>query len=240
VTEKTGFVFRDQMKRLGRTWKQGEHVLITGATGSGKTLLARHVDQLRLDAGGFVVVMVCKLGEDETIAKEFKGWKRWTKWKDNPSPEERRILLWPDTNKCKTITEALVLQRVIFGHAFDKLSKIGKWTLHVDEGLYVSSPTFLNLGNELAMLHAMGRSSKLTIVTLAQRPSHLPLIIYSSASHAFIGRAREQTDVKRLSELGARNSARELSDMIAGQGRHDFLWVPVAPDWKPERVNLRK
>ncbi|HWV44728.1 MAG TPA: hypothetical protein VN039_01695, partial [Nitrospira sp.] len=115
----------------------------------------------------------------------------------------------------------------------------GKWTLHVDEGLYVCHPSYLGLSDELAMSHALGRSSGLTLITLAQRPANLPLILYGSASHAFVGRTRQASDNKRLSQLGGRHSARELGDRIAGQGRHDFLWVPVAPDWEPETMNLR-
>lgn len=230
---------REQLERLSKTWKQGEHLLISGATGSGKTALARAVDQVRIDKGGHVVVMVCKLRPDQTILDDYKGWTRWKKWKKNPAPHENRVLLWPDL-KGLPAREALPLQREIFQEALDELSKVGKWTVHVDEGLYVASPTFLNMSHDLAMLHALGRSSKLTMITLTQRPSHLPLIIYSSASHAMIGRAREQTDVKRLSELGGKQSAKELAARIDAQGRHDFLWVPVAPDWEPETVNLRR
>jgi energy-coupling factor transporter ATP-binding protein EcfA2 len=224
---------------MGDVWNQGEHVIISGSTGSGKTALARHVDQIRIDRGGFVMVLVCKLGKDETIMNDYKGFTRWKDWKKNPSKHENKVLLWPDTDKEKGDAK-LELQRDVFGKTFDNLLDVGKWNLHVDEGLYVCDPTYLGMSRKLALLHAMGRSSKLTITTLTQRPSHLPLIIYSSASHAFIGRTREQIDNKRLSELGGRNSAKELSSRINSQGRHDFLWVPVATDGEPETVNLAR
>lgn len=230
---------RDQLARLASTWRQGEHVLISGGTGSGKTFLARQLDEIRIQKKGFVVVMVCKLREDKTITSEYKGWTRWDKMKKSPSPHENRILLWPDTSKESTVRGAMELQRDVFRDAFDTLSKVGKWTTHIDEGLYMTNPQFMGLGQEVAMMHALGRSSGLTVVTLVQRPSNVPLILYGSASHAFVGRTREAGDNKRLAELGGRLSGKEMGDRIATQGRHDFLWVPVAPDWEPETVNLK-
>lgn len=231
---------REQLTRLSRKWKQGEHVLIAGATGSGKTALARHVDQIRLDNGGNVIVFVNKLRPDETIMKEYKGWTRWETFKKNPGIHENRVLLWPRLDKVKGTQNKIHAQRAIFGDACDQLLDIGRWTVHIDEGLYFCDPEFLRLKSELAMLHAQGRSGKLTLITLTQRPSHLPLVLYGSASHAFIGRARERTDSQRLAELGGKTSAKELQGMIDTQGRHDFLWIPVAPDWTPERVNLKE
>lgn len=230
---------REQLARLAGVWKQGEHVLISGATGSGKTALARHIDQIRLDKGGFVCVFVAKLKPDQTILDDYKGWTRWDTWKKNPGPHENRVLLWPRTDKAKTLSEKKDLQREIFGNALNQLSDIGKWNVHIDEGLYFCSPQFLGFGDDIAMLHAMGRSSKLTITTLVQRPAHVPLIIYGSASHAFVGRVRDIADKKRLAELGGNMSAKDLAGRIDAQGRHDFLWVPVSPDWQPENVNLK-
>lgn len=237
--ERVGPRTTEQLSRLRREWKQGEHFLISGSTGSGKTALGRHVDQIRIDAGGHVVMFVCKIQPDKTIIDDYKGWTRWKEWKKNPSPHENSVLLWPDTSKAKTLQGKREIQKEVFQSAIDRLGDVGKWTVDFDEGLYMCSPTFMNMADDIAMLHALGRSANLTIITKMQRPSNVPLILYGSASHALIGRTREAVDTKRLSDLGGRTGAKELASRIGAQGRHDFLWVPVAPDWEPETINLR-
>lgn len=229
----------EQLSRLGRVWKQGEHILISGPTDSGKTTLARKIVQLRLDRGGHVVVFCMKPLEDPTIIREYGDWDRWKDWKKRPKSYENRILIWPDVSKAKGNKDAILeIQKAVFSRAFDGINAVGNYTVQVDEGLYTVYPQFLNMSGELAMAHAIGRSGKLTMVTLTQRPSHLPLILYGSAAHAFVGRTREASDQKRLAELGAREGAKALATRIADQGRRDFLWVPVAPDWPAERVNV--
>jgi energy-coupling factor transporter ATP-binding protein EcfA2 len=228
-----------QLTKLRSTWKQGEHILISGSTGSGKTALARHVVELRAQNGGHVVVFCMKPLEDQTIVEDYKGFERWKGWKKRPASWENRVLLWPDVRKAKgDKDEILRIQGEVFKEAFDGINHSGHYTVQVDEGLYTTSPMFLNMASDLAMAHAIGRSGRLTMVTLTQRPSHLPLILYGSASHAFVGRTREATDAKRLTELGAREGGKELASRISEQGRHDFLWIPIAPDWPAERVNL--
>ena len=229
-----------QLNRLRSVWKQGEHILISGSTGSGKTALARHIVQLRHDNGGHVIVFVAKPNEDKTIREDYREFTRWKSFKKRHPAYENRIILWPDTKHCKTTAEVKAHQRNVFLEAFDQINKTGRWTVQIDEGLYMVSPQFMNMSDDLAMSHAVGRSNDLTMVTLTQRPSHLPLILYGSASNEMVGRTREQADQKRLAELGARESAKELAQRIAAQGRHDFTWIPVAPDWPAETINLAR
>ena len=228
-----------QLSKLRTVWKQGEHALVTGGTGSGKTLLARQLDEIRLSRSGAVIVFVCKLQPDETIRDHYAGWTRWTTWKEHPGMLENRILFWPRVEKLSP-KEATALMRKEFEHAFEMIGKAGKWTVHVDEGLFVASPAYLGLGNTLGLLYALMRSSKGTMITLAQRPSHLPVAIYANLSHAFVGRASELPDLKRLADMDGLTNSKVLQRMIAANGRHDFTWIPVSQDWPPERVNLRE
>lgn len=229
----------EQLTRFGREWEQGQHVLISGATRSGKTTLARHVLQKRVDNGGFVIVLVCKLRPDPTIVKDYKGFTRWEQFKKKPNRAENRVLLWPDLVGMPA-RKAMAIQREIFRDAYDGISEVGKWTVQTDEGLYVCNPQFLNLAPELAMLHALGGSAGVTNVVLTQRPSHLPLVLYGSAHHAFVGRTREAADQKRLAELGGKESSREMMARVSALKQREFLWVPVAPDWPSEVVDVSK
>lgn len=232
---------RSQLHRLGQVWEQGEHIFVSGPTGSGKTALARHIVDIRIRRGGYVVVFCMKPLEDETIVNEYADFERWQRWKRRPASWEKKILLWPDVSKARGNKDAILdIQKRVFGQAFDGINESGKYTVQIDEGLYTVHPQFLGMSGELAMSHAIGRSGDLTMLTLAQRPSHLPLLLYGSASHAFVGRTRETNDQRRLAELGSREGSRELGRRIADQDRHDFLWVPVAPGWPAESVNLAR
>lgn len=231
-----------QMQKLRLTWSQGEHVLVTGGTGSGKTLLARYLDQIRIDRGGYVVVFVCKTLPDETITQHYStrdGWVRWKTWKKRPSPLERQILLWPDV-KGKSYVEAVAIMKREFRKALHGIQKSGKWTVHIDEGLFFTDPQFLGFKAELGMMYSLIRAGKGTLITLAQRPAHLPVTIYPNITHAFVGQASELPDLKRLADLDGRTNSRALQTRISELGKHDFLHINTASSSPPEVVNLAR
>ncbi len=117
---KPGPVTQDQLLRLGSTWDQGGHILVTGPTQSGKTTIARHILQKRIDRGGYVVMFVCKLRDDPAVTEGYRDWTRWTRWKRNPGPFENKILLWPKTQGLP-VEKALALQKATFNEALDRI-----------------------------------------------------------------------------------------------------------------------
>lgn len=239
---KLGPIAAQQLSLVKATWRQGEHVLITGGTGSGKTLLARYLDQMRIDAGGSVVVFIAKLQPDRTITDYYSakdGWVRWTKWK-KPAITDRKILLWPAVEG-KTYPEAIKVMKEVFQEALSEISKTGLWTIHIDEGLMMTDrESGLGFSKDISIMYALMRSAKGTMITLSQRPMHLPLSIYANLSWAFIGKAKELADVKRLANLDGSLDSRALAMMIRRNGMHDFVMVPIAQNRKPERLNLAK
>lgn len=233
---------REQLARLSTMWNQGDHVLVTGGTGSGKTLLARQLDEIRIQRGGSVIVFVCKLQPDDTINEHYSkanGWVRWTTWKNKPNIAENKVLFWPKVEGMSP-TDATALMKKEFTHALEMIGKKGKWTVHLDEGLFITSPAYLNLGPVVGMMYALMRSSRGTMICLAQRPSHLPVSIYANLSHAFVGRASEANDLKRLADMDSTMSSKDLQRMINQNGKHDFIWIPIGTNQPPERVNLAR
>src|SRR5687768_4638894 len=70
-------------------WAQGDHVVIAGPTGSGKTTLAKSLLEKRGHVLGFAIK-----AQDDTIRNEFKDWSFVQKMSDIES-WMNRVMLWP-------------------------------------------------------------------------------------------------------------------------------------------------
>lgn len=198
-----------------RSWKQGEHVAIVGPTGSGKTLFESYVLPVRQ----YVVILVTKV-HDDTISKEFPQFERITKWP--PKATQDKVLLWPTLGKKDSIRDTQRKQHYVFKDALDKIFKDRNWCVVFDEQHYTCNT--LRLEHENAMLLHQGRSSGLSIVNGTQRPAWVPVVTYSSATHAVIWRTTFKNDLKRLSELGGIDE-RQLARNILDLDKHEFIYV---------------
>jgi hypothetical protein len=216
----------------GFRWRQGEHSAIIKPTGGGKTtLLGATLPYHRAPA---VVVFVTKT-YDRTFLNQFpasKGWKRIEEW---PPPRHvNRVLLWPRPGK--SVPETLAIQRKVFRDALDRIFLERGWTCVFDEEHYMCE--FLGLSSHIALFHHQGRSSGLTCVDGIQRPKFVPLISYSSATHAFIGQTTDRDDLKRLADLGSRY-AKDIIATAPDLDFYEFLYVPArVPKGVPVRTTV--
>jgi ABC-type dipeptide/oligopeptide/nickel transport system ATPase component len=181
-------------------WKQGEHVIIIGDTGSGKTYLESKLLDLR----------------DHTIVIK-------TKPDDIKFPGYRTIKKYTDIGDLKTskfVLDAgfdMGLQRHHIANAINLAWKQEGWTIAVDETYYWTS--VLRLERQLNMLLTQGRSKHLTIVAGMQRPAWISRFALSQATHAFIFRC-EGRDLTTLSQALSPKVVKQVEDLRG----HDFVY----------------
>ena len=211
MAEQVPFVpWREFMEQWN--WRQGEHVLVIGRTGQGKTTLISKIIDKRTHA-----IMFATKAYDPVLKKQFPGFMRYKEWQ---KPRHDKIMLWPDMST--DLRSMKDIQAGVFQDALNNVFHDRGWCLVVDEAHYMT--TELGLGQELAMFQHQARSSGISVVTGVQRPAFIPVITYGSTTHAFMGRINEPADAKRLQSLGGVD-AKELATHLLTLPKHEWLYV---------------
>lgn len=212
---------------LRKTWRQSEHLLAIGPTGCGKTQLLSKLLPIRK----YVVVFGTKTYDDSYNDIIKSGFTRITKWP--PMRHQDKVMFWP--KKGENIRETMAIQRRAFGPALDQIFTEKAWTVVFDELNWMSEQLHLDI--EVKYYHHQGRSSKLTLVDGFQRPANVPLIVYSSATHAFIWKTTEKTDLDRLKRLGGvdRN---EIEENMRDLEEYEFIYIHTRNGSRPVRSKV--
>lgn len=207
--------WRDFYRMFAESFKQGEHVTAVGGTGSGKTVLNRHVILLR----AYVIVMATKL-EDDSLYKPLQREGFVIVEEFDPDPyEEPRVILKPPQ---ASIRDKPAQDREIFDDALQEIWNSGKWCVFADEIRYLTDN--LKLDREFETLWLQGRSLGVSIVCATQRPVGIPLEAFSQATHLFLFRENDQRNIDRMAEFTAGD--KELAKYVIPRlPRYEALYI---------------
>ena len=182
-------------------WRQGEHVVLIGANGRGKTTLELALLPMR----EYVIFLGTKRRDPTQDALTRRMGYELT-----PDPAEihvdvsKRWFLKPPFPKTATVKQLKNLHADVFKRAMMMAFRQGGWTVVGDEVRYLSD--YLSLSDEVELLAIQGRSLPVTCVWGTQRPRHVPLEVYSQARHMFFFSTPDGGDVRRIAEIASVNA----------------------------------
>jgi DNA polymerase III delta prime subunit len=220
------------LKQLTSTWQQGEHVLLCGPTGTGKTTTA----DILLDCRRWVAVLAIKK-EDDTLdrfsAKERHGRDHYHIIKSwPPAYHQHKVILWV---KPKALVGDTKRQADEIHKALNAMYKSGGWTIYADDAGFLTGE--LGLGRAIGVLLNLGRSGHLTMVVGMQRPTsviaRVPKEALSQPRHKLFYKYTNVDEMKVLANLSG-ISHRDMVQLMQGLEYHtapsgnrfsDFLYV---------------
>lgn len=200
---------------------QGDHVTILGPTKSGKTTLALRVVEMR----DYVIGLFTKPRDPIIDDLERRGW-RVTRTLDIRAQSgvviDRRIAYWP-VKASGTIQEKMDWQADRIRGAMDYIFEAGHWCVFADETIWIAQ--HLGIRDELEAFWYQGRTSDISLVTLAQRPAWVPRAAYSQVEHLFLFHTGDRDDQKAFADIGGGVDVDLVRDVVARLERHEFLYI---------------
>lgn len=179
-------------------WRQGEHVVIIGDTGSGKTYLESKLLQLR----DYVIVLRTKPDDIK-----FAGFSKVADAEKLGNLKSHKFLLTPKYE----------LQQYQASRAMELVWRQGGWTFAVDELYYATS--ILKVERQVNKLFTQGRSKAITMVAGMQRPAWISRFALSQSTHAFIFRC-EGRDLITISQSLSPRVVKPVDELRG----HDFVY----------------
>lgn len=184
------------------TYEAGEHVSFLGPTGSGKTTLSYQLLSHSASEDLPAVVLVMK-PRDATVEKFTKAqrYRLVRDWPPVPQPWRKKPAgwtLWPrhtDDPDADDIHHREVFRRAIRGNYLN-----GDRIVFADEVYSLAEE--LGLTRDLIRVWSKGRSMGCGLWGATQKPTHVPLWMYSQAEHLFLAHDPDRRAQDRFGEIG--------------------------------------
>lgn len=151
-------------------------------------------------------------------------------WTESDGPVRKKVVYWPKFSDDLSQKKRLELQAVKMREAMGWVDKTGKWTVIVDETMWMVES--LKLETEIKEMYFQGRTQGVSVIANAQRPTHIPRLAFSSADYLFLAKTTDRRDVLNLREISTtippeivEAGLRQLDNK-----RHEFLFVDTNND----------
>jgi energy-coupling factor transporter ATP-binding protein EcfA2 len=207
--------------------KQGEHVSLVGATGSGKSVCAVELCKVigkrkATDGRPSRVTVLADKPRDDTIMRLHKrdGWPIIKKWP--PSYGQEHVIVWP---RGGTPSQEVKRHRAVFLPLLEHIYVEGGQTVMIDEAAYFedTAPSGLGMRGTMSKFWRAARSNRVSMVAGTQRPTHVSRLMWSEPSWLFIFTVEDDEDLKRVAQLSGRKQ--DVWRIVPKLGGHEFLCV---------------
>jgi threonine dehydrogenase-like Zn-dependent dehydrogenase len=207
-----------------RHWRQGEHVIIIGGTGRGKTYLA---SQLMPILPWTLVTAIKK--RDETLERfeSIGGYRVITSWKDIRR-DDRHVILHAYPPHLGEYADA----RARIFEALDQVYQLGGWSVFLDDMNELSAPRTWGLGDTIREMLNLVRSGGTSMVAGVPRPARNPVETRTQARYVLAFAYANRLEIDSIADImGIERRvirALMLGNPLTGNtymGLHDFLFA---------------
>lgn len=222
--------WEDHMETM--VWNPGEHVVLIGPTGRGKTVLWRNLIRYREQRDAHILIVATKAKDDSLgeltpsgfwvtkrqLNRHPRGYLLTRSWSRATRVDHPRVLLWVKYRGPASVNK----QRQEAQEALQDIFSQGGWTVVLDELRWFVDR--MKLEQWVVDLYLQGRSLGVTAIAGTQRPRHVPLEVYSNAMHLYIWGTKDTQDLRRLGGLGGMDEL-EIREAVGNLTGHDVLYI---------------
>lgn len=195
----------DREEFISERWdyQKGDHVSWIGITGSGKTTLMRQLLAVTATPSLPAVVLAVKPRDSSMrqLARDanLKTVTSWPPIAVGMGPKPNGYVHWPKHTFDPDRDEEN--HRTQFRRAILDSYRRGNRILVFDEALSITGPE-MRLHREAVTVWSKGRAMGCGLWAGTQKPTHVPLWMYSQAQHVWLMNDPDSRSRKRLSEIG--------------------------------------
>jgi hypothetical protein len=150
--------------------------------------------------------------------------------KDGTEPVHKKVVYWPQFKEGLSERDRIKTQAESMRQAMGWADRTGGWTVLLDESMWMSET--LKLETEMKALWFQGRTQGISVIALAQRPTHVPRLAFSSADYLFLAKTGDRRDVFNLREISTSIPGELIESSLKSLDKdaHEFLFVDANKD----------